>query len=498
MSIASEISSIRSSLEAAWAAVIAKGGYDNPVHNLANLVNSINRIWTATSNRSVEATPGADVLGTITDLSNQLEKVYEAIENHYGTIPTHKNFDNLAAAIASIPLPYFVLRSLNEDAVTYSVQPYFQVSDLQALCAGTLEFDGTEKVNNETCRYLDIYPKCSEVTSITTVTNFCERWHKLSCLNGFQYLTHLTSIGDRFCSMCSQLRELNGSISEPFEFPAGITSIGDLFFQVCMMLQTPIVLPAGLKSIGTHFMSNCQNYRHPITIPAGVTEIKDRFLENAALVPRVTLPEGVTSIGESFCWGHKVNLGFNIPSTVRTIGKSFLSMSGSSTVTLTQSITIPEGVTTIEESFLQHSRYNGRITLPSTLTTIKLDFLYDTKVFNQSLTIPAAVKTIGTSFMEKASSFTQPLAIPAGVTAVGQRFMKGANNFVGPLTVNTSAVPPDEAPAGSDFRNLSASDLAAPMFVTGVTLAGAGATAWKNALPDLNEEGNYRKLLLAS
>lgn len=95
--------------------------------------------------------------------------------------------------------------------------------------------------------------------------------------------------------------------------------------------------------------------------------------------------------------------------------------------------------------------------------------------------------SIGSAFLDRCSSFAQSITLPPTVTSIGVQFMYGADSFIGPLDVGNTPPP-------SQFLSLQASTSSAPMVTIGVTLMGAQAPAWKDALPD----DSYRKLVVDS
>lgn len=136
----------------------------------------------------------------------------------------------------------------------------------------------------------------------------------------------------------------------------------------------------------------------------------------------------------------------------------------------------------------------------TSLTGIGDSFLSDAFSFRGPLVLPPTLNTIGTSFLYNCHLFDQPLTIPQGVTSIGGSFLRDCDMFIGPLTVET-AVPPSSSTGVLCVTKSSLGGVkeGAPEYAIGVTLQGAGAEAWKAALPNLTSSTGsyYRKLILA-
>jgi uncharacterized protein YceK len=120
----------------------------------------------------------------------------------------------------------------------------------------------------------------------------------------------------------------------------------------------------------------------------GITSIGKGVFANSKVVS-IVIPEGVTSIGEdAFYWCRKLTT-VKLPSTLLTIGKRAFSCAGnldSFGMSTMNEITIPDGVTTIEEAAFHTSAIPG-ITLPASLTSLANGAFYQCTQLTR-LTIP--------------------------------------------------------------------------------------------------------------
>ena len=104
--------------------------------------------------------------------------------------------------------------------------------------------------------------------------------------------------------------------------------------------------------------------------------------------------------GSSMC-----STGLILPSSINGIPVTSIRQYAFQEETRLQSVTIPEGITTIGYDAFSYNANLETVSLPSTLTAIPTGaFQYDTKL--ASITIPAAVTDIGTSAFEGDSSLT--------------------------------------------------------------------------------------------
>lgn len=115
-------------------------------------------------------------------------------------------------------------------------------------------------------------------------------------------------------------------------------------------------------------------------------------------------------------------------------------------------------------------------------------FLSGCQKLNAEVKIPK-VKIIGNAFMISNFAYTQPLTIPSSVETIGSNFLSYIQDFTGLLTVETSATPP-----ANDNYSIRGQSRDSACYTQGVRITGAGASAWKTALPDSSSA--YRKLIL--
>lgn len=242
-----------------------------------------------------------------------------------------------------------------------------------------------------------------ECKNLTDVTLACESigdraFYSCSKLKTVTLQTGVKSIGEEAFAFCSVL--------DSIIIPYGVKEVGDYAFEACSMLQTAKI-PGTVKQIGVRAFYGCAKLAN-VTIDNGVQEIGAYAFSGCSILDSVLIPDSVKTIGESAfaecqaltnvtlpqelvvindrTFYHCLNLSkIKIPSSVTRIGKyafyytrKLVSIKLPALETLEESvfswsglqnITIPAGVTTIENNAFQACRLKT-ITLPLSLKKI--------------------------------------------------------------------------------------------------------------------------------
>lgn len=242
-----------------------------------------------------------------------------------------------------------------------------------------------------------------ECKNLTDVTLACESisdraFYSCSKLKTVTLQTGVKSIGEEAFAFCSVL--------DSIIIPHGVKEVGDYAFEACSMLQTAKI-PGTVKQIGVRAFYGCAKLAN-VTIDNGVQEIGAYAFSGCSILDSVLIPDSVKTIGESAfaecqaltnvtlpqelvvindrTFYHCLNLSkIKIPSSVTRIGKyafyytrKLVSIKLPALETLEESvfswsglqnITIPAGVTTIENNAFQACRLKT-ITLPLSLKKI--------------------------------------------------------------------------------------------------------------------------------
>ena len=257
---------------------------------------------------------------------------------------------------------------------------------------------------------------CNSLTkvNITDITAWCNIAFSGSGSNPLSYAKHLyvndeevtelvipnsvTSIGSSAFSGCTGLTSVT--------IPNSVTSIGDLAFSGCTGL-TSVTIPNSVISIGSNAFNGCTGLTS-IEIPNSVTSIGDGAFYRCSGLTSVTIPNSVISIGGgafAYCTGLT---SVTIPNSVTSIGYEAFSggvlnieyhgtatgspwgaryvngyvedllLYSDNTMTsllacssaVTGEISIPNGVTSIENYAFIYNTGLTSVTIPNSLTSI--------------------------------------------------------------------------------------------------------------------------------
>lgn len=443
------------------------------------------------------------VADELTKTRQYLADAYAKVGEKGGTLPSQKNMANLADAIDSIsgggtprpPLPVYPYPIDYFDGGEYGAIAYLRDGEVYyytAKSANELKINASSDAASASPWTVVTLEDGFAVTNtivlawaMGTQGTIPDYTFSRSDLLQAVFLNEnapITTLGSYFCYRCSQL-------NCPITLPKTLTTIKSYFLSSCYKFNYPIEFPEGVTQIGTDFLFASSSFNHPIKIPSGVKTVNDNFLRSAsAFNSTVTIPDTVTTIGIYFLASCPLyNQPLALPSSITQIQYDFLA----NCTSFNQPLALPAGLTSLGQGFLHScSSFNQPLYIIDTVTNLRGQFLYGCKSFNQPLHLPDKLTATGASFMAECSAYNRPLDLPQGVINTGSAFMQNANAFVGPLNVhNITSAPTD----GYSFTTTKAD---APMYVTGVTIVGESAQAWKDALPD-RDSSPYRKLIVA-
>lgn len=420
----------------------------------------------------------------ITELNTDVNEAYTAIGNKGGTVPPNKNTNNLASAIESIEggseqqdydIPYFdggqygaiAYLDENNEIKYYTASSSNSINMVSPGQAGynayTVVATGTDKPVSNT--QVLAYSFGSEV-----YTSYSEIGYFGYGMTNLRYLYNLESrsweqIPSFFLNNCF-------NFNMALILPSTVTAIENNFLGGCLRFNSSIALPNGLISVGRNFLANCTSFSHSLTFPTSCLSVGEYFLSGcSAFNQPLTFLNDDLRIGQYFL--NKCSI-FNSPlhfASITSLGDNFLS----SCTSFNQPLDL-SGITS--------------------LIVINNNFLYLCTSFNSELALPSALQTIRGNFLYGCTNFAKSFTLPSSLTTIGSSFMYNCYSFVGSLQIETSAHPSDES-------SLAVTDAAqyidSPAYTIGITLNGAGAQTWKNALPDMladSGSGLLRKLII--
>jgi hypothetical protein len=246
-----------------------------------------------------------------------------------------------------------------------------------------------------------------------------------------------------------------------------------------------------ITTLTNSFLNFVYNFNQPIIIPEGVTSIGNSFLNSAnSFNQPINMPNSVTSIGSGFL---SLASGFNqpltMPNNLTIINVSFLS----SATSFNQPLNIPNSVTTINGSFLNNaSSFNQPFNIPTGITVLTSGFLRGASAFNQPLIIPSNITIIGNTVFSGIGNAggvnITTITIPSTVTTIGTEFLYNCFSLTH-LIYNSSAVPAASNTTLSQTVNSKTSSTG-----TGIKVTGTEASIIFTNFPDRTVTA-FRKLV---
>ena len=253
----------------------------------------------------------------------------------------------------------------------------------------------------------------------------------------------VTSIGEKAFDNCHNLSSIT--------IPTSVTTIRKGAFEFCSRLIT-LTIPERVTSIGEHAFEGCDNLT-TVSLPEGLKTIGTGAFAHTHLAT-ITIPKSVESIGEwtfsgcSSMYSMKVKKGNThydsrkdcnaiietstntliagcintvIPKSVKVIGpNAFWGCHMTS-------LTIPEGVTTLDSGALSCCLELRSITLPKSLTTIG-DFAFGSCESLTSIDLPESVTSMGSDVFTSCTNLTS-IIIPKSVTSIGETQFRQCNSL---------------------------------------------------------------------
>ncbi len=346
----------------------------------------------------------------------------------------------------------FLLSTLLAASAAMADNITFLDSHVKSVCVANWDTSGDGELSME---------EAAAVTKLNSVFSFDGT---MASFPELQYFTGLTSIATYDFYSCKNLTTI--------VLPPQITSIGSSAFFGCYRLQE-IAIPEAVKKISEYAFNGCSGLQS-VTLSEGLTTIGDYAFSACSSLQGIAIPASMTSIAASAFWScpglttitvdeanavydsrdncngliqsstNTLLLGITttvIPSTVTTIGPS--AFYGNSRL---QSITITEGVQTIDDSAFSGCTSLTTVILPTTLTSIGSNAFSGCKKLSL-INFSSGLKTIGNAAFKGCTGLKKVL-IPASVTKLNSnafvecsRLLKVAVMHTTPITVSTTVFP---------------------------------------------------------
>ena len=220
-----------------------------------------------------------------------------------------------------------------------------------------------------------------------------------------------------------------------------------------------IVLPDQLKKIGYSAFQDCTNLSGSLIIPEGVVEIKSSaFYDCSSLKGTLSLPSTLEILGEAAFYSCGFMCELKLPEKLRVIGnRTFEACSGiygelflpsgiesigseafSGMTSMRGSITIPQGVSVINEFCFISSGFNGTLTLHDGITAIGKRAFANTNLKGE-LYIPKKVEVIGDGTFYNCD-FSGELVLPKGLRTIGNEAFVSNWRLMGVLEIPENVI----------------------------------------------------------
>ena len=284
--------------------------------------------------------------------------------------------------------------------------------------------------------------------SVTTIENnpfsHCKNLKKINVSSDNMYFSDVDGV--LFNKKQTKLICYPGGKSGTYIIPNSVTSIGEKAFVDCTNL-TSVTIPNSVTNIENGAFSDCTGLTN-VTIPNSVTDIGERTFWGCTNLTNVTIPDSVKDIeGNAFSYCTSlmniyVNSGnayysdkngvlfnknqtkllfypygkegaYTIPNSVTSIEESAFCDCTSLT-----SLTIPNSVTSIGESAFYDCTSLTSVTIPNSVTNIG-KFAFNECTDLKSVIISNSIATIGSYVFSGCSSLTS-VTIPSSVTSIGE------------------------------------------------------------------------------
>ena len=288
---------------------------------------------------------------------------------------------------------------------------------------------------------------CDSLVSLTlpnSVVNIGEyAFYECSSLTSLTLPDSVVKIGHRAFMGCSSLTSIT--------LPNNVASIGDAVFMDCSSLSSITILQ-GLTNISYRAFRGCSNLAS-ITMPDSITSIEREAFYECSSLTKITLPNSMTSIDGNAFYGCSNLEHITIPSSLNyfvdgvfaqcnklvsagPIGGEYniqfawaegipsRAFDGCNSL---ESVTLPDGLTSIGNQVFSNCANLESITLPDGLTSIG-DSAFYRCIKLKSIILPDSLTSIGHGVFSDCSSLAS-ITLPDGLTSIGNGAFNGCSGL---------------------------------------------------------------------
>ena len=241
------------------------------------------------------------------------------------------------------------------------------------------------------------FNKLTSITIPDTVTHISSyAFSRCKNLTNIKMSKNITIIGKYAFHFCERLTTIN--------LPDTITKIDEAAFSYCYKLSN-LKIPKNLTSINKYVFYKCSNLTD-ITIPEGITIIGPCAFEDCHNLFKVKFQGTI----EKWC-------SIKFESSPALYAKSIYMLDESNDFKEVTKITLPEGLTTINDYTFYGFRNVTSVTIPESVTAIG-DYAFENCSSLTNITIPENVTSIGNHAFDSCSRLTN-IRLSESLTTIG-------------------------------------------------------------------------------
>lgn len=418
-------------------------------------------------------------------LTTDITSAYDAIDEKGGTIPEHKNTENLSGAILTI-----------EGGGTFSCKT---------------DYGRFWYVPWETVIVIGYSDGCSVVVDNDKFTAYLEN-NPIRSFGGDERANFDYDTGSETWSSWSFENPVSGLTSAQMAEQLGLSvtiNAGAEFAAFEVSVSTAPVSGADwthidLTSDGWTALTNTQQYDSgynvgSIVIPAMYarrfefgtvpTTIPNSFLalQGSELVEIGEIPSNFTGSLTGAFANTKLNSPLIIPPSLKWVSLESMNHFNSPII---YNPSAKVGSEMVGLTLSHFDLLNSPIYIGQNAESLSLQNLI---IFNQKIYLPDSLKSLSIRYLP---AYNQDITFPSSLTRLGNDSFYGSNNFTG--VVNVGNLSPSVVQDANKTYLFAASSSTAPSYTTGIKIAGQNRAAWLSDFPnEAITTGNprFRKLL---